>query len=145
MRSLYGSGSMENRPKKVQLSIILHCSENSCLCVCLLHCPVSTSSLGPMLFYCYSGLNTGDPPYLVFEYTDWLIVVLIASSTFCLKMTFSEPTVCASALQQAHAVLWQSSSRGESKWKVFHSATQILQILYVLAGKSLSLRSLAWT
>lgn len=116
-----------------------------CLCACLSLCAISASAVGSALFYCYSDLHTGDPLYLVLEYTNWWTVALIGSSTFWLRVTSGEPLVYASTPQQARTVPWQASHPGKSKWEVFQAVTQIVRILHVLSGNSLSLRTLAWT
>lgn len=121
------------------------CAAMMSSCARFLHCAMSTSSVGSMLFYCYRDPHIVDPLNLVLEYTNWLVVVLIGSSTFWLKITSSESIVGASSLQQGHFVLWHYSYPGESKWKVLHSVTQRVGILCVLSGNSLSLRSPVWT
>ena len=130
MRSLYRMVQWKTEKKKVQVSVILHCSENrlrwwQSLCSAR-GCRAGSSSLGPLqavwqvhavclplalccepvtggptLFLCcYNDEQRESPPVLGLEYTSWLIVVLTGSSAFQPKITSREALLHAFAFHE---------------------------------------------
>ena len=130
MRSLFRTVQWKTEKKKVQVSVVLHCSENQ------LHwwqslrsgrgCRAGSSSLGslqavwqlravclplalccepvtggPTIFLCcYNDEQRESPPVLLLEYTSWLTVVLTGSSAFQPKITSREALLHAFAFHE---------------------------------------------
>lgn len=95
-----------------------------------------------------SALDSGLAPLPWASCNNCMLVRLLGSSTFWLKITPRKPLLHASACSKAipkYTVLWQYPCPGKPTWKALQAVTRLLRTLNVLSGNSLNVRGPVWT